>query len=165
MAVEFLSAVLRRDEAWSEQSTRLPWSDRARSRPSQPLRVGAQLDAVDRCESLAGRVDGLTGAIRGNSDVGEERVQGPHEEVIRTPPADLGLEVGSDAGADHGDGTQRVVALVLLVLATDVDLGKVALPYTVILDRVGTRRTGDLERIGREVQQHEPRKQAALGVE
>jgi hypothetical protein len=53
----------------------------------------------------------------------------------------------------------------VLVLATDVELGEVALAYAVILDGLGTRGTGEPERIRRELQQYEPGKQAALGVE
>jgi hypothetical protein len=54
------------------------------------------------------------GAFSGDSEVDEERVEGPSPEIVVAPMADLVEEAGIEVGADHGRGAQRVEALVVL---------------------------------------------------
>jgi hypothetical protein len=62
-------------------------------------------------------------------------------------------EIGVDASLDHGRGHERVLALVLLGLATEVVLGQMTIAHALVLNGLGRRRSGLLDSFSGQLEQ------------
>jgi hypothetical protein len=145
--------------ATEQRASELAAGDRVRSAG------GGQLDAMAGRQAIADDRDGVAGAFRGGTDIDDQRIECSDPQVVGLPPRRLALQVGIDAGSDHGRGPDREFGLSMLSLCSGPSLGEVARPDVRELDRMFTRRAGIADCVRCEVEQYLTRKRVVLRMQ
>jgi hypothetical protein len=118
------------------------------------VRSGCELDIVTGRDPSANRPDGFAAVFGGSPHVGHQRFERPEPQVIDVLPAHLVEQPGIDPRPDHRRRPQRILGLVVLGLRVGPVFEKVTLADVFELERPLPSRTGFLDGIGGQLEQH-----------